>query len=140
MSRAVLDTDVVVAAVRSADGASAELLRCVRARSLTMLVNQLLLTEYEAVLSRPEHLRAAGWHPSQLERFLDELLVFVEPVHDWFRWRPQLRDPADELVLEAAVNGRADAIVTFNRRDFGDAPARFGVALLTPSELLRSLK
>jgi PIN domain len=50
----------------------------------------------------------------------------VEPVETHFMWRPQLRDPADELVLEAAVNGQAGAIVTFNRRDFGTAPARFG--------------
>lgn len=140
MNRVVLDTDVVVAAVRSPDGASAELLRRVRGRSLTMLVNQPLITEYEAVLSRPEHLLAAGWRRPQLERFLDELLSFAEPVHAWFRWRPQLSDPADVLVLEAAVNGRADAIVTFNRRDFGAAPARFGVAMLTPGELLRSLQ
>jgi predicted nucleic acid-binding protein len=126
--------------MRSPGGASAELLRRVRNRSLTMLVNQPLITEYEAVLSRQEHLLVAGWGQPQLERFLDELTSFVEPVPGWFRWRPQLRDPADELVLEAAANGRADAIVTFNRRDFGVAPARFGVAMLTPGELLKRLQ
>jgi predicted nucleic acid-binding protein len=55
-------------------------------------------------------------------------------------WRPQLRDPADELVLEAAVNGRADAVVTFNRRDFGDAPAAFGIEVLTPAEALNRVR
>ena len=55
-------------------------------------------------------------------------------------WRPQLRDPADELVLDAAVNGQAAAIVTFNRRDFGIAPARFGIELLTPAEVIRRIK
>jgi predicted nucleic acid-binding protein len=54
----------------------------------------------------------------------------------WFLWRPQLRDPGDELVLEAAVNGGVDAIVTFNRRDFGSAAARFGVEILLPREAL----
>jgi hypothetical protein len=60
-------------------------------------------------------------------------------VHCWFQWRPQLRDPADEMVLEAAVNGHAQALVSFNLRDFGDAPARFGLALAAPGPFLRSL-
>lgn len=51
--------------------------------------------------------------------FVDGVLAMIEPVETHFMWRPQLRDPADELVLDAAVNGRAAAIVTFNRRDFG---------------------
>ena len=54
--------------------------------------------------------------------------------------RPQLRDPADELVLAAAVNGKAAAIVTFNRRDFGVAPARFGIQVLRPTEALRNIR
>ena len=52
---------------------------------------------------------------------------------------PQLRDPADEMVLEAAINGGADALVTFNRKDFGQVPARFGIALLPPQDALRRL-
>lgn len=61
----------------------------------------------------------------------------VEPVGTRFLWRPQLRDPADEVVLEAAINGGADALVAFNRRDFGDAPDRFGIDLLSPRQALR---
>lgn len=57
----------------------------------------------------------------------------------WFQWRPQVRDPGDEMVLEAAVNGGAEALITFNQRDFGGAPARFGILLATPSQFLRSL-
>jgi predicted nucleic acid-binding protein len=64
----------------------------------------------------------------------------AEPVETHFMWRPQLRDPADELVLEAAVNGRAAALVTFNRRDFGPAPALFGIDVLTPAEALRRIR
>ena len=62
-----------------------------------------------------------------------------EPVNVWFLWRPLLRDPADEVVLEAAINGQADALVTFNRRDFGDEPMRFGVAVLSPQEALKRM-
>jgi predicted nucleic acid-binding protein len=62
---------------------------------------------------------------------------FLEPVESHFRWRPALPDPNDEMVLEAAVNGRADAIVTFNSRDFGDVPATFGIDVLTPAQAIR---
>jgi hypothetical protein len=57
-----------------------------------------------------------------------------------FLWRPQLRDAGDEMVLETAVNGQADAIVTFNRRHYGDAPARFGILLLLPAEAYRRIE
>jgi predicted nucleic acid-binding protein len=64
----------------------------------------------------------------------------VEPVETHFLWRPQLRDPADEFVLEAAVNGQAAAIVTLNLRDFGLVPARFGIDVVTSAEAIRRIK
>jgi predicted nucleic acid-binding protein len=63
----------------------------------------------------------------------------IEPVAIHFTWRPQLADPADEMVLEAAANGRADGIVTHNTADFAYAAARFGLAVVTPGTLLRSM-
>lgn len=64
----------------------------------------------------------------------------LEPVESHFRWRPFLPDPNDEMVLEAAVNGRADGIVTFNVRDFGDIPITFGIDVLTPAQAIRRLQ
>jgi predicted nucleic acid-binding protein len=75
----------------------------------------------------------------QTMTFVDAVIALAGPVESHFQWRPQLRDPSDELVLEAAVNGRAEAIVTFNKRDFGQAPAGFGVALLTPAAAVRRI-
>jgi predicted nucleic acid-binding protein len=98
-----------------------------------------LVIEYEAVCSREVHVRAAGFGPADLQLFLDALIALMEPVDVWFLWRPQLRDPADEMVLEAAVNARADAIVGFNRRHFGEAASKFGIDFLTPGEALRRL-
>jgi hypothetical protein len=66
------------------------------------------------------------------------MLRFV-PVEAPYLWRPQLPDPGDEMVREAAVNGEADAIVTFNQRDFGQAPKTFGIDLLLPRDALRAL-
>ena len=136
----VLDTDVVVAAFRSPSGASAELLRMAALGTLQPIVTVALVLEYEAVLRRTEHLVAAGAEPSDADKFLDLLIATAKPVFVDYRWRPQTRDPADEMVLEAAINGHASAIVTFNRRDFGSAPTKFGIDCLLPGRILESLR
>jgi predicted nucleic acid-binding protein len=75
-----------------------------------------------------------------VQTFLDQLISMAEPVQLFFRWRPQLRDPGDELVLDAAVNGQANAIVTFNEKDLREARAGFGIEVLRPGEILWRLK
>lgn len=82
---------------------------------------------------------AAGLDADGVAIFLDYLAELVFPVESWFLWRPQLRDPADELVLEATVNGRADALVSFNQRHFRPAALRFDLDVLLPREALRRL-
>jgi putative PIN family toxin of toxin-antitoxin system len=132
----VLDTDAVVAAMRSPSGASAAIIRAARQNEVTLLVSVPLAIEYESVCRKTEHRVAAGLSDRQVDIFLDAVLAMAVPVETHFLWRPQLRDANDEMVLEAAVNGRADALVTFNRRDFGAAPGRFGVQVLLPREAL----
>ena len=136
----MLDTNVVVAAMRSPIGASAALLSAARRSELSILANVALALEYEATCQLAEHRLAAGLDLRQVSIFIDAVLAMVEPVETHFMWRPQLRDPADELVLEAAVNGQAAAIVTFNRRDFGGVPGQFGIELLTPAEAIRRIR
>jgi predicted nucleic acid-binding protein len=135
--RLVFDTDVVIAAMRSPAGASAALLLAARRGDVTMLANVALALEYEATCRRAEHGVAAGLSQVQVGIFIDAVIALAEPVETHFLWRPQLRDPGDELVLEAAVNGRADAIVTFNQKDFGKVPMRFGVEVLVPVSALQ---
>ncbi len=130
-------TDTIVAAMRSPTGASAALLRAARRGHVTMAATVPLCLEYEDVCSRTEHVAAAEFSPADLAVFLDPVVNLVEPVDVWFLWRPQLRDPGDELVLEAAVNGRAPVIATFNRRDFRPAADRFGSDILLPAEAIR---
>jgi putative PIN family toxin of toxin-antitoxin system len=136
MVRLVLDTNVLVSAGRSRRGASNALLRAVDAGMVHMLVSVPLFLEYEAVLSRPEFLAATGLNAAAVAGFLDYLAGLVLPVRLHYLWRPQLGDIADEMVLETAINGRADAIVTFNTKDFAPAE-RFGIALATPEVILR---
>lgn len=131
-----LDTDVVVAAMRSPRGASAELLRAVRAGRVTLHVSVPLAVEYEATCQKKEHAPASGLDESDVSVFVDAVIAIAWPVETHYLWRPQLHDPGDEMVLEAAVNGGANALVTFNKRHFRDAPSRFGIELLLPREAL----
>jgi predicted nucleic acid-binding protein len=96
--------------------------------------------EYEATCSEAEHQLAARLNQREVQIFLDAVLAMAAPVKAHFLWRPQLRDPGDEMVLETAVNERADALVTFNVRDFGSVPERFGIELIVPREAIRRLR
>ncbi len=137
--RIALDTDGVVAAMRSPAGASAGLLQAALEGRVTLLGNVALALECEAVCARAEHLGPAGLTALQRGVFVDGVLALIEPVESHFVWRPQLRDPADEMVLEAAVNGGARAFVSFKHRDYGSAPLRFGIWVLLPRDASRSL-
>ena len=135
----VLDTDVVVAALRSPTGAAAELLRRARRGRITLAASVSLFVEYEAVCSRQRHLEAAGLTLTDVGIFLDALASLIQPVPIHYLWRPQLHDPADELVLEAAVNASADALLSFNVRHFQAAAAKFGLMVSPPGPFLISI-
>jgi putative PIN family toxin of toxin-antitoxin system len=137
--RLVLDTNVLVTAFRSRTGAAAEVVRLIRRRELTMVATVALFLEYEAVLTRPEHLARAEMTAAEAEGALDVLAAVVEPVEPHFLWRPRLRDPDDDMVIEAAANGHADAIATFNARDFAGVTGEFGIEILTPAAILRRM-
>jgi putative PIN family toxin of toxin-antitoxin system len=139
MQRWVIDTDVLVAARRSRTGASNALLRRADQQAFVILTSVPLFLEYEAVLCRAEHLLASGMTRVQVMGFLDYMAGLIEPVKFHYLWRPQLSDVADEMVLETAINGMADAIVTFNTRHFGPA-AKFGINVIRPDIAIRKLK
>ena len=88
---------------------------------------------------RPEHLQASGVSAADVAIVLDALASIVEPVRLAFLWRPTLRDPNDDMALETAANGQADAIVTFNARDFS-AARQFDFEIIRPAEALIRMK
>lgn len=135
----VLDTDVLVAAFRSDAGASRRLLEAARLRRFKLLLSVPLMLEYESVLTRPEHLAASGASREDVSVVLDELALVCERVELAVRLRPMLSDPNDEMVFETVINGRADAIITFNARHFRRVADRFGCSVLLPVEALREL-
>ena len=140
LKRLVLDTDVIVAAMRSPSGASAAILRAARQSTVTLLLSVPLVLEYEAVCLRREHLTATGFTEQETREIINTIVAIAETVTTFYLWRPQLRDPDDEMVLETAINGQADALVTFNKRDYGMASTSFGIEILLPKEAIRRLK
>ncbi|MGD0522147.1 MAG: putative toxin-antitoxin system toxin component, PIN family [Terracidiphilus sp.] len=134
--RIVMDTSVLVAGLRSRLGASAALLKEIAAKRVELVASPALFLEYEAVLKREEHSLPAEY----VDGFLAELALCIHPAEIRFVWRPQLSDADDEMVLEAAINGQAEAIVTHNRRDFERAAQRFGIEVLSPAELLEQIR
>jgi putative PIN family toxin of toxin-antitoxin system len=135
----VLDTDVLVAAMRSQTGASRGLLSAALTQRFELLISVPLMLEYEAVLKRPGHLRVSGTTTEDVGDVLDVLSLVGKRVTFAFRWRPALPDPNDDMVLETAINGNADAIVTFNERHFNPVAGRFGCQVIRPGEALRML-
>lgn len=133
----VLDTDVLVAAVRSRLGASRAWIRAILTREATLLLSVPLALQYEAVLTRSEHLAASGASITQISALLDVLFSLCRPVAISVLWRPMLRDPDDEMVLETAANGQADRLLTFNERHFAGAD-RLGVIVERPGPAWRS--
>jgi len=140
LGRVVLDTDVLVAAVRSDRGASRALLISALERRYPLLASVPLMLQYESVLTRPEHLTAAGISAADVEVLFNAIALVVEPIRISYLWRPVLPDSGDDLVLETAVNGQADVVVTFNRRHFVPAVALFGLEILAPGDAVRRLE
>jgi len=133
---AVIDTNVLIAAMRSRLGASHAILLAIHDRRVTPVLSVPLLMEYEEVARRPDvlpHLR-----PEQIDAILNQVCdrALEQKIH--FNWRPRLPDPDDDMLLELAVASRADYIVTNNVRDL--APATdYGIQVLEPRDFARIL-
>lgn len=138
--RVVLDTSVLIAAFRSGSGAAAEIVRLTLLNEFTILMDYKLACEYREVALRAEHLTASGKTREETELVLDMLEALAEPVMIVQRHAPLSQDAGDDMVLDVAINGGADAVVTNNARHFRPAATRFHLRVLTPAELLIELR
>lgn len=133
---AVLDTNVLIAALRSRNGASFELLRRIGQPSWRLHVSTALLLEYEDVSRRES---TASWaRPERVEAILDFIAASALEHAISFRWRPHLTDPNDDFILELAVAAQARYIITHNLRNFAQAQS-LGVTAVPPAEFLQLL-
>ena len=136
MIRIVLDTNVLVAALKSRNGASFQVLQMVGADApFQPSLSVPLVLEYEMALRR-----ALGAEDKRIDPVLDYLCQVADLREIFFLWRPFLRDAGDEMVLEVAVGAQAAAIVTHNVRDFEGVEERFGVRIVTPAVFLTEVR
>jgi predicted nucleic acid-binding protein len=132
----VLDTNVLVSGLRSALGASNSILRRLALGDYRIAVSTALCLEYDDVLNRPGLLPT--YTPQQITAFLDSVCAVAEEAYIYFRWRPFLPDPKDDLVFECALASGATHIITHNTKDFPGAVA-LGISIVTPNQFLTIL-
>jgi putative PIN family toxin of toxin-antitoxin system len=136
--RFVLDTNVLIAALRSRSGASFRLLQTLADDDrLQLCLSTALLLEYEEIIARFRSELPIS--DESIREVLDFLCsIAVVPII-YFRWRPTLSDPDDDFLLDLAVAGRCSFVVTFNRRDLQGAES-FGVKIVSPAQFLSFLE
>jgi putative PIN family toxin of toxin-antitoxin system len=135
MIRVVVDTNVWVSALRTAEGSAFKLLSNIPSLKFQICLSTALVLEYEDVLKR-----LAGSKLQLTYREVDIILDYLcangleQPIY--YLWRPSLNDPGDEMVLELAANASCNYIVTYNVRHFGTVKARLGIDIVTPGKFL----
>jgi putative PIN family toxin of toxin-antitoxin system len=134
--RVVIDTNVLVAAVRSKRGASFQVLSRIGTGAFDLAVSVPLVLEYEAALLR--QLQVASLTADDMSTIVDYICLIAQHQPIFFLWRPLLRDPDDDMVAEVAIAGACDAVVTHNRRDF-EGVAPLGVRVLSPADFLKEI-
>jgi len=133
----ILDTNILVAGLRSSLGASHALLQLVGQTQFNIGLTAALVLEYEAVCMRS--LDAINMTAEDIGRLLDHLCEVGVQAKIRFQLRPSVIDPDDEMILEAAVASRSQWIVTHNIRDMVAGAARYNIDVITPGEALRRL-
>jgi len=135
MLKVVIDTNVIYAGLRSRNGASFQVMQRIGTGQFEMALSVPLLFEYEMILKREE---LPQLNAQDIEDILDYLCAAADARDIFYLWRPYLKDPKDDMLLEVAVESNADYIVTFNLQDFRNIGA-FGVQAINPQQLLQRL-
>ena len=136
MIRAVIDTNVLIAALRSSSGASYQLLMAADRGDFQMALSVPLLAEYDDVSARPD--MGITIPASAVDAIIRRIAQVAHKQQIYYLWRPIIPDPKDDMVLEVAIASGATHIVTFNRNDLRVA-AQFGITVLTPADFIRLL-
>jgi putative PIN family toxin of toxin-antitoxin system len=133
----IIDTNVIIAALRSKKGASNKLLTLVGTGKFEIHDSVALILKYEEVLQRQRN--KIGLSEDEVSVFVDSLCSMAHHHNIYFSWRPFLTDVNDELVLELAVSANCEYVVTHNVRDF-KGREKFGIRAITPKEFLQILR
>jgi putative PIN family toxin of toxin-antitoxin system len=136
--RVVFDTNVLAAALRSKRGASYALLSMLPSSKFELAVSVPLYLEYLDVLMRPE-IKPSEISETDVLSFARKMLAYAHKQSIHFRWRPWLKDPSDDMVLELAIASQSSYIVTFNVKDFANIEP-FGIEAITPRDFLKLVR
>src|SRR4030066_168997 len=131
-----VDTNVFVSALRSRNGASFRLLSIVDAGKFELAISVPLVLEYEAAAKK--HSRATGLSLSDIDAIIDYICRIAKHYKIYYLWRPFLKDPKDDMVLELAVVSNVNHIVTYNSADFKGIE-KFGLRAIKPRDFLREI-
>jgi putative PIN family toxin of toxin-antitoxin system len=137
MYRIVIDTNVVLSALKSKKGASYTLIKRIPSENFDFALSVPLYTEYQDVLTRAENMTGKSTEQEILS-FIRYLCKISIKMDIFFLWRPWLRDPKDDMILELAVTSKAQYIVTYNLVDFKNIDS-FGVKAIRPGDFLKIL-
>jgi uncharacterized protein len=134
----IVDTNVLVSAFTSANGASREVLRQLLSGQVRALISVALYSEYCDVLGREDFLNRCPLKPAEIQELFEAFLSTTEPVELYFSWRPNLRDEGDNHVYELAVAALDAPLLTYNQRDFMHAQLKFpSLQIMSPSQWLQ---
>ena len=140
IARAVVDTNVIVSAMRSPDGLNRSILRACLQQNLKPVIGQALFLEYEDVMGRDQLFARTPLNGTERRLLLDAFLSVCDWVRVYYLWRPNLRDEGDNHVMELAVAATADAIITNNVDDFRRPGLRFPeIRILRPAEAMMEM-
>jgi putative PIN family toxin of toxin-antitoxin system len=132
--RIVIDTNVIITALKSSKGASNKLLQFFGTDKFVSHISVALIIEYEAVIKR----LLPNLRVQEINYLLDYICATSKHTKIYYLWRPCLKNPKDDMVLELAVAAEADFIVTYNLRDFKLAK-KYGIKAATSKEILMLL-
>lgn len=132
-----MDTNVFVAALQSKLGASHLLMQLIGQKRFDLCISVPLILEYEEVGAR--HLDRLGINANDLSTIIDYICKIGVPTQIYYLWRPFLKDTDDDMILELAVSGNCNIIVTFNQKDFSGVQQVFGIEVLTPKQFLKKI-
>jgi len=130
----VIDTNVLVSSLQSKLGASYRLLNLIGLDKFEFCISVPLILEYEEISNTL--LNTTSLTSEDLSDILNYICQIGKPTQVFYLWRPFLKDPDDDMILELAVAGKCDSVITFNVKDFGNVEKEFGIKVLTPKQFL----
>lgn len=137
MGKAVLDTNVFVGALQRHDGVNRKILELCFLGEIDPLMGDALYFEYQSLLGRHHLFEDSSFNPQERENLFDDFCSVCRWVDVYYRWRPNLKDEADNHVVELAISGGAPMVITWNKKDYRNSDLILpDLEILTPAELM----